>query len=162
MQDSMLARLRERRAELGADKFVTRDVPGYDGDLAVRYKWVPYEQLAAKGQALTKVKNPTQRDLFAALDTLATLCVEVLVRDPEDPRADENGHAPLASVEDSEPIHFGDERLAEALAFKPGKAREQIRAMFGGNDYAIMGEAIALSAWLTDTSQEVDSDFSGN
>lgn len=160
--ENSLARLRERRAALGAPKAVTRAVPGYEGDLAVRYKWVAYEVMAAKGQALAKVKDPTRRDILAAQDTLVALCQEVVVKpdDPADPRIGEDGYVPLAA-EGEAPVTFGDDRIAHALGFEPGTARENA-ARTVCNDYAVLAEAVALSAWLQDTSREVDSEFQGS
>lgn len=148
---SLLDRLREKRRKLGETKSIYRDVPGYGGDLVVRYKWVPYEELASKGQKLQKIKNPTKRDLLAAADMLATLCDEICIRVGEEIR-------PLA--EDGGPITFGDERLGEALGFELKSAREGVFGTFN-NDYAVLAEAVALSSWLQDASREVDEEFQG-
>ena len=161
--ENSIARLRAKRAALGTKRTITRAIPGYDGDLAVRYKWVAYEEMAKRGEALAKVKNATKRDLLAAADTLVALCEEIVVRpdDVADTRIGEDGYVPLAPLEDAHPVTFGDDRIAVALGFEPGTARDNV---FNAvcNDYAVLGEAVALSAWLQDTSVEVDSDFSGS
>lgn len=151
---TVLDGLRAKRQALGEKQTIVIDVPGYDGDLAVRYVWRPYEDLARKGQALAKVKSPTQRDLFGAADILAECCEEVLIR--------VEGHeTPLS--EDGDPITFGDPRLGEALGFENPEARTRT-AVFRTfeNDYALLSTAVRLSAWLEDTSREVDGEFSGN
>lgn len=163
-----LDRLRAKRAELGTVKTITREIPGYEGDLAVRFVWKPYEELASKGQALAKIKSPTRQSLLAAVDTLVTLCQEVVIRpdDKDDPRIGEDGYVPLATDEDPEPVRFAaDERLADALGFtSKGKDHTARDDVFGTyvNDYAILNEAMELSTWLQDTTREVDTAFSGS
>jgi hypothetical protein len=156
---TMLDRLREKRSNLGAKRTVTIDVPGYDGELGVRYQWKPYEELARRGQALQKVKDPTKRDMLAAADTLIALCDEVVIQAESDPRADEKGWAPLTD-EGDDPIKF-DEYLADKLGYEATSAREAVFGLFN-NDYAVLNQAMTLSVWLQDTTQEVDSDFSGS
>lgn len=152
---NLLARLREKRAAIGAKKDVVVPIPGYDGELAVRYVWKPYEELARRGQQLQKVKDPTRRDLLAAADTLIQLCDEVVIPSEET----EDGWRPLAE-EGEDAIRY-DDRLAEALGFTADTARETVFATFNGNDYAVLNTALQLSAWLQDATQEVDADFSG-
>jgi hypothetical protein len=156
VDSTILARLREKREALGVKKTVVLPIPGYEGELAVRYAWKPYEELARRGQALQKVKDPTRRDLWAAADTLIQLCVEVVIPSEES----EDGWRGLAEDGD-EPIRF-DDRLADALGFDADSARATVFGVFAANDYAVLNAALQLSAWLQDATQEVDADFSGS
>lgn len=149
---TLLDRLREKRQALGAERTITLAVPGYDGELGVRYRWKPYEELGRKGQQLQKVKDPTRRDLLAAADTLIALCDEVVVR------VDDEWIA--LAEEGEEAIRF-DPELADKLGFSAATAREVVFGTFQ-NDYAVLTQAMQLSVWLQDTTQEVDSDFQGS
>lgn len=150
--ETPLDRLRARRRALGEKKTIDLEVPGYDGELVVRFRWVAYEELAKAGRRLQAMKDTAARDVFAACDTLALACEDVLM----------NVDGELKTVaEDGEPVRFGDDRLGVALGFEPSpKVRQNVRAVFE-NDYAVLTTAARLSAWLADASQEVDGAFVG-
>lgn len=147
MSDTLLTRLRERRAALGAARTTDLDVPGYDGAIVVRYKWVPYEEMAKAGRKLAKIKDDTRQQLAAAADTLVMCCESILLRVEDDLQ-------PLAE-------HFGDEALGEALGFEAETARRAVFELFR-NDYAVLQQAVEVSAWLQGESPEVDEEFAGN
>lgn len=153
MSATLLQQLRDRRQALVAGRTIDLDVPGYDGDLVVRYRFVPYEELAAAGEALAKVKDPRQREVFAACDTLARCADEVFLR---------VGGELTPVSEDGVPVKF-DDRLAEALGFDdPGSARLNVRETFACNDYAVIAQAIEVSAWLQDGEANATEEAAGN
>lgn len=166
-REDLIGRLKAKREKIAQKHTITLPIPGYDGELAVRYVWKPYEEVAANAANLQKVKNPTRRELLAAADVLVKLCEEVVIPNPDyDPDADyaddqERDAAKWASLsEDGDAIRF-DERLGETLDFEAETAREHVLGAFQ-NDYAVLNAALMLSAWLQDATQEVDSVFEGS
>jgi hypothetical protein len=151
---SIIGQLAARRAALIAERApLDLEIPGYGGDLVVRYEFVPFERMGRIGKDLAKIKDETAQFRFAAADTLIACCREIMVRVSDElvPLADEAGL--------SHPVQF-DEALSEILALDASRARDVVFAVFG-NDYAVLEQAAAVSDWLRDGSPEVDADLMG-
>lgn len=151
---SILGDLRQSRQKIGAGADpLDIAVPGYDGRLVVRFRWVPPEQLAATSKSLQAIKNPTAQQIAAAADTLVATCDEFLVRVDGELQ-------PLSTNEF--PITFSDgDRLSYALGFpKPSTARECCQLVFN-NDYAMGDTAFKVMTWLEDTSRRVSEEQLG-
>lgn len=147
--DSMRAQLRARREELRAKTTVDLLVPGYDGDLAVRYKAIPEDEF---DKLVSKMQRGTNMD--AALDLLAKACDCILVREGDvlEPLEDEDG-----------PIGF-DIRLAEFFGFTAEKTREIIRETFspdGRHPLAPADHANAVTDWFRGKGSEIDETLLG-
>jgi hypothetical protein len=154
VDQSILGGLRQARQKIGAGADpLDIPVPGYDGQLVIRYRWVPMEQLASTARSLVKIDNPTKQHIAAAADAHNQCCDEVLVR--------VNGELKPLSTNEF-PITFADgERLAFALGFqKPATARECVQAVFN-NDYALVDTAFKVMSWLEDTSRKVSEEQLG-
>lgn len=147
----LIGRLRQRREQLGEGRSEVWDVPGYEGELAARYKYVPLDQLGRGSQQLAKVKDPTRRNLLAACDTLVACCDELLIRVHGELR-------PLS--QDGVPIKFGDDRLGKELDFEHKAARQDVIQTFN-NEYALMRQAVEVSRWLEGQSNDLDEEFLG-
>lgn len=146
---SILTSLRAARSVIGAGATpLDLEIPGYGGQLVARFAWKPANELAATSKSLQAIKNPTQQQLAAAADALATCNEEILIRDGETLESLQHGGVPVTFA--------NGEGLLLALGLpRTSATRDCVMAVFG-NDYAIMGTALKLSAWLEDASQEVD------
>ncbi len=151
---SVLAELRTLRGTLGGEsKPLDLEVPGYKGLLLIRYKWVPYSQIAQNAKSLSKIEETAERQLSAAADVLVDTCEEFLIRVGEELQ-------PLSK--NDIPVTFGDPRLPESLGFMPtDTARKACMRVFN-NDYALIRTADVVTTWLQDTSRKVDADVLGN
>lgn len=150
---SILGSLREARAKLGTDADpLYLEVPGYDGQLIIRYKWIPFRDLTRTSQQLSKISEPTQQAVAAAADTVVLTCEEVYVNV-------DGQRLPLST--DGTPVTFGDPRLAYALGFETqASARDNAIRVFK-NEYALLQQAAEVTEWLKDTTQKVDAAFVG-
>lgn len=153
---SVLGELRKSRQQIGSGAApIDIPIPGYQGKLIARFKWVPVTALAATAASLRKIKDPTTQQLAAVADALAATNDEILVH--SDPETD-----PQSLTYQGAPCTFQNgEGLALALGFAaPRSARECVNAVFN-NEYAMVDVAQRVMQWLEDTSREVDESFLG-
>lgn len=151
---NVLDGLAKMRAQIGANaKPVDIAIPGYDGQLIARFKWVPAEDLAATAKSLAQIKNPTKQQLAAAADALVACNEEILVK--VDGKLESLLH-------EGEPVTFSyGTGLLLALKLPPvASARDCVFAVFG-NDYALADVATRLLTWLEDTTRQVDEEHLG-
>lgn len=158
-QESLKDRLRRQRQEQAENKFHDLDIPGYNGEMFIRYRLLESTELDSISQKVRQeTRNRSDRVLLSALDSLIMSCEEVWVR--------ENGkEIPLRQYEEYEgskevPVRFNIE-LAEFLAFTdmlpdPPTARSVVLAMFGGNDIAAQAHSAANAQWMMRAGAEVD------
>lgn len=153
---SILGQIAQRRAELAQGrKPLDLEIPGYDGQLWCRYRFVSYDRLANIGVRLTRtVKDEATRNLLGCVDTLIACCDEILVR---------NQAGALVSMSseigDDRPVQY-DRRLADGLGFEAETARDVVLGVFA-NEYALIGQAGEVTEWLTRESPEVDKELLG-
>jgi len=153
---SVLGELRKSRQVIGSGaEPIDIAIPGYQGKLIGRFKWVPVTALAATSASLRKIKDPTVQQLAAVADTLAATNDEFLV-------VTDSESEPETLTYQGVPVTFQNgEGLALALGFPaPRSARECVNAVFN-NDYAMVDVAQRVMQWLEDTSREVDESFLG-
>lgn len=142
-----LDRIREKvsRGEANATKDL--DVPGYDGELAVRYKVLPFER--AREIELAAARDPSDyRELRVMCDELIDACECVLWRG-------EDGQ--MHPLEDGagRMVRY-DARLAEGLGLDAREAREVILGVFAkpksvGRDrapYMVSAHFDTYLAWI--------------
>lgn len=150
--DNLLDRLRERRNQIASKDEYRLDlpVPGYDGELVVRYKYTEYNETAERADRLRGV-DAGQVPLISAIDTLIAACDKVMIV--------VNGR--LVPIDEGAltPVRF-EERLADILAFNASKARDVVRGLFN-NDYAIIEQAMTVSRWMRDVTKKVDEAYVG-
>lgn len=147
---SLRDRLRQRREEKRADNRLDLIVPGYEGDLGVRYRPIPEGELQGFAQRLTKETE----GLAAARQMIVASCDTILVR--------EGDLEPLTD-DDNQPIRF-DERLGEFLGIDADRAVDIAAEVFspgGAQPLAVMAHASALVNWMQGKDLEVDEDLLG-
>lgn len=150
---SPLGRLRAKREQLaGHSGTLTLEVPGYDGELHVRYKYVPFNEAKKRGEIMLKETPKEFHELYGCADTLLLCCDEVLMRDQET-------HELVPLSRDGTPLRF-DKRLAEELGFEAPTARAVVLGVFN-NDYAVISQAMRVSRWLQNTTKAVDEGLLG-
>lgn len=162
VEASIIGGLRQSRSKIGAgSKPLYLDVPGYDGKLVLRFKWIPFRELSSTSRSLSQITELTTQAVAAAADTVGLTCEEVCVRVPGADHTPEypKGIAPLST--NGEPVSFTDERLAYALDFTaPDNQRDMVVRAYN-NEYALIDQAAAVVEWLKDTSRKVDETFLG-
>jgi hypothetical protein len=151
---SIATTLQTLRGQLGQNAApLDLDVPGYDGLLVIRFKWVPFSEISKNSEALKKIGNRGVLAVAACCETLISTCQEFLCRS-------EDGELHPLSQTDI-PITFADRRLADALGFDPSmNVREYVKATFN-NDYAVIDTANTVMEWLQDTSKRINKTLLG-
>lgn len=150
---SVLATLQRLRSKLGA-KADPLDIPlpGYEGLLILRCRWIPFKDLSAGADDLATISEPTEQSIAAAADTLVLTCQEFRIKVGDETR-------PLS--EDAVPVTFGDPRLPGLLGFDPvDSARDAARATLA-NEYALIGVGNQIVRWLQDTTKKLDQSYLG-
>lgn len=156
---TLLDHLKAKRAELAQRQTIDLDVPGYGGDLVIRYKSIPLEQL---NETLLKVTRAGSEKhvLEANADLLIRTCEGIYVRQSPD--------SPLEPLdpEASEPTTFSSGTLPELLGLTDvTTARQEVFAVFspdGAQPLAIGRHSDAVITWLQGSSDEEEerlSDF---
>ncbi len=145
-----LDRIKGRLEELRQERHTEIDIPGYGGELVVRYRPVKWEALREIARRVEQSKSP-RRELDGQASTLIDACQEVLIRvdgklEPIDP----------AEVH---PVRF-DQRLAALLDFEAESAREVLYGTFN-NDLAVVTVHNELAEWMADADEEVNETFVG-
>jgi len=153
VRSSVLGDLRAARAKIGANAApLTLDFPGYDGKLVLRFKWVSAKVLGRTAPQIARMKDPIAQREAASADLIAATCSAILVRE---------GDKLVSLAPDDTEVSFKDPHIAVALGFpQPSTVRETIIQAFG-NEYALSETADRVSAWLEDTTQNVNREFLG-
>lgn len=148
---SLRDQLRQRREEQRKRSTLDLIIPGYGGDLAVRYRSLPEDAIKKFADKISKGED----GLGAARQMVVLACEAVLVR--------EDGELEPLTDETDSPIRF-DERLAEFLAIDADRAVDVAQEVFspgGTQPLAVMAHASALSNWMTGKDLEVDEELLG-
>ncbi len=115
---SALGQVRARRRELRSERTKVFVIPAYGGKLAARYKPVDYGRTMEirRGAAKRFIQDGLKdyAELYGQIDTLASGCVEVVVKDPDHQQADEDGWVGIDP--EHGPVRF-EQHLAELLDF---------------------------------------------
>lgn len=130
---SLLSRLRSRAAELQRERVCDLDVPGWRGELVLRFRPLSVAQLDRFVQAQAKRKTS---DVSEGIESMVSMCIGVFARD--------GGRLVALSDEDG-PVRI-EHRLGVLLDMPvPPDAtltsREVVSFLFGGNAFAL-GEFI--------------------
>lgn len=152
-QANLIERLRAARREQEKPHYTVITIPGYEGLMGVRYKYVSaerIEQLSKKLQREIRKTKAKAEGLLASLDTVIAACEEIVIRGSDDEEWQSLGDPP---------IRF-DDRLAETLGYEADNARDAVLGCFN-NEHAIIRHNILVSRWLADTTTEVDESFLG-
>lgn len=158
-ENSVLNRLRDKRRRLAADQTHDMPIPGYGGELVVRYRLLdPLVEGKEIGQRIQqqypKAGQETEMLHAVNLDTIVNACVGFYVRR-------EDGDLVLLDPDGTGGMDYGDPRLREFLDFDAESAREAVVLVFGGNRAAVNVHAAQLQKWMGDTSGELNEGLLG-
>lgn len=152
-----LGRLRQLHKKLHEKRTIDIDVPGYEGELVVRYHgldWNDVSKIMTRIQSMKPVrKGVTERELFAMIDTMIAACEEIFWRDPETLK--------LSALDQDAPLRF-DVRLYRLFmdGEEPTSAREAVRRLFN-NDMALVSHHGELVEFLNGASEGAAEDLVG-
>jgi hypothetical protein len=151
--------IKEDMKELAAHEETLIRVPGYSkSGLQVKYRLPESgKELDVIGRKVNRQeKDAFTRSLFTAIDTMIYLCEGLYVQP-----AGVDEPVMLDPEETGYPARF-DDRLASLLGMngaEPSTARQIVRRLFNGNDFAIVNHAERLNRWLMDTSADLSMEF---
>jgi len=144
-------RIRAKREEIAGETTEIFDIPGYDGDLAARYRRMEWSEIQKVGERARASKHP-QKELHGQADIIAAACVELLVRSETNPEEYER----FGEVE-GEPVRF-DHNLCQIMGWGDIKTgRETVRAMFI-NDLAVSMHHQVILAWMSGIAKKIHED----
>lgn len=156
---SILGRLREKRRESAHKQIIDLDIPGYDGELVVRYRLLDplVERKEIADRVLAKFRESNQdaeREYYILTDTLIAACVAIFAR-VDGKLVPLAGEGTVTTFEDTTD-------LAELLAFdEPETTRATVEQVFIDNKNAIKGQGMQLSFWMLDPSRDLSKGLFG-
>lgn len=149
-----LEQIRKIREKIASKKTLTLKVPGYEGHVLVRYKYVPQEHMEQWADRVAE-DNPKVRD--AGMDMLIECCDEILVR--QTPESEDE------PIQEGVVTTFRSGTLHELLGYEASSAREEVSGLFspeGTQPLAFYSHVEALSHWLQGSKGEIDRTLLGN
>lgn len=155
---SIVDRLRKQREAAMENRTVDLDVPGYGGDLFIRYGQLDTKTLSRMGDNILKTeKDRVQRAILVAMDVLIAACEGVYVRD----NGQEVGVHEILG--DEAPVRF-DMRLAEWLKFvdelpETPTARSIVMKLFIDNELAIGAQSQVLQRWMVSNENKLSEEL---
>jgi hypothetical protein len=161
---SIWSQLRAEHAQLANEREpLILPVPGLP-HMAVRYRWYPMSAEEKSAQRILKLRERTTQAVESAIATLLLACDELLVMNPDDPRANDGGWAPLTEP-GFPPVKF-DRVLCEGMEWPNPElmnARRIVRKLFGDEkgERALIRHAFEVSEWLAEEGEQIDEGFSG-
>lgn len=152
---TLLDGLRKKREGISKDRTMDLDIPGYDGELAVRYGIVPWDELKVIGEKAQE-SRARRKELMAHADTLIRACRTILLKNQTTGEM-QPANEIIKEYKDGEPVRF-DERLAEMFKLDTKSARETLFAVFA-NDLAVTAQHNELGAWMQSSNNQDSQDF---
>lgn len=151
---TVLGQLRAKRRKAAEETTTDLPVPGYDGELVIRYRLLdPLVEGKAIGDRLERqfkaADQDSERVYYGLVDGLIAACVAVFAKvgDALVPLA---GEGTVTTLEDTDD-------LAELLGFEPCEtARETVEAILGDKRIIVSGYARRLQMWMGDPSGELN------
>lgn len=149
---SVLDRLRRKREAVMNDRSVDLEVPGYDGEIVLRCKYLDMRVLSAIGQRVMKTeKDQAKRNIIMAQDALINACDEILVR-----QDGELVGLMQAWRDEDRPVNFSSPEVAEFFGFDAKTARDCIMGVFGEKDALIASVNMKYQAWVLGSTEDID------
>ncbi len=150
--------LRRKREGIEVEKQIQLEIPGYEGNLAARYKSLGYREIRKQAKRIaSKGGDEAENEVTYAATVIARMCETILYR-----ASDEDQLRPIhefAEALGDEPVRF-DERLAETvLGIEGVSGPAQIVRLVFRNQYAVLDHFGRLDAWLRESSGAGDQDF---
>lgn len=141
----------------------------YEG-VWVRYKYVPLKERKGSMKSIAALDDETEQGFWASVDLIRDACDEIMVADPDDPRAGKDPErgdyqiAPLCDDGDP-PIRF-DRPLARGMEWPDAEllsGRQIVCRVFGGKqgDYLLLEHARAVGKWMGSERVKVAEEFAG-
>jgi hypothetical protein len=156
---SILDRVKQHRKELLDDTTITFLVPGYHGDLAVRYRAIPSEEVE---KVVKNIGQKAKPNLVVACDFLIRCCEAMLIR-----REDAGDAATMSErfeqLGGSDPVRLG-RRIAEVMGYDANTSQEAVLGLFSPNrnrDLAVGEHALSLINWMQGKEGEIDEGLLG-
>ena len=148
-RESVLDRIRRRRQELSGERHIDIDLPGYGGDVVIRFGPVAWEAIDAIRERVQSGKG-SRRLLDAQSDLVIGACIEINFRVGDE----------LVPILEGEQVRF-DQRLVDALGLDESatSARAVLLQAFGlanAPEIALVGVAVQLMEWMAETDVEID------
>jgi hypothetical protein len=138
--NSLIARLRERTARQQEGRTLDVDVPGFGGELLLRFKPLDLTTL----DHIFGNQSPKSSGINETIEALTRSCVGVLARDGDE----------LVQLSDAEGPVLLEDRLAVLLDMPhpagPLTGREVVLALFGGNAFALGAFVDRVVTWMGD------------
>jgi hypothetical protein len=156
---TQLAKLRAQREEFAEDKTKDIDLPGYNGQIVIRYRRLDYEEIERIAKRVRKMreKRHPKASLYGQVDTLALACSDVLLR--KDGVLEPMHHGFPALLGDGPTRWDGLARVVlPDDAKQPETAREAVLAVIP-NPLAITPHHNELAIWMEAHRNEEDEDF---
>jgi hypothetical protein len=163
--DTLLDRFRQKRDDISKNTLYTLDIPGYDGELVVKYRRTPdiWDRMKKIAQRMESSKNP-RVELIGMCDVLINSCEGIFIRannvlNPLNEALAERGlQEEYADLD--EPIKY-DDRLRTFLAIghdEAKSAREVVMRVFV-NDLALTAHYGELQEWFNSSRKQDAEDF---
>ncbi len=152
-QGSALARLRERREAIAAERTEVFPVPGYGGELALVARPISWDDAKKVAVRVEKSKS-NRKELLAQMDTIILATSEIVLRDPE------TGKTMPLDPESDTPATFATEVVDKVLGFTANTARERVSLLFN-NDLAVSRVCNEINEWMSESGDEVNKEFLG-
>lgn len=149
---SLMDELRRQQAQAVAGQTVDLTVPGYRNPaLVARYRFLDSTEAKQIGKRVQEnYTDDFDRLLYGTIQQLIAACVGLYARaDGRLVPVDPDGGGPAGY----------DERCAQFFGFPVDAehpAQSTVRAVFKGNDYAIVDHGGRLQAWMSDTTMRAD------
>jgi hypothetical protein len=147
IESSALDRIKARREDLRKERHLELEVPGYGGELVVRYRPVPWDGLREIARKVDRSNHP-RKELNGQVDTLIAACDEVLIRVEGD----------LQPIEDGQTTRF--DGLPDLLGYEATSARAAVFGLFN-NDLAVVTAHNDLAEWMAGAEEEADEELLG-
>lgn len=152
--DSLLAGLKQRRAEMLDEQRLTLPVPRWhDPEIVVTYRPLTHDEAVDIGKRTDKIKNTAVRQMAGAQRQLATACVAV------EAVIDGQRYSLRPGDPNGEPTRF-DADLAENLGVEESTAGGVVSALFV-TDADVLSHNKRLVEWSGYAEAQADEDFSG-
>lgn len=150
----VLKRISDRRKEIAQDSELVLQVPCYEGDLWIRYRAIPLDEL---NKFLERAAKSSGKQLIETnADLIIRCCDEILVKQREG--------LPLEPIDKTAATTFSTGTLPDLLDFQAETAREEVFGLFspdGAHPMACGLHSDAISAWLQGKGAEIDETLLG-
>lgn len=148
---SLADRMKARRASLEKQKTEVFEVPGYEGIFAVEYRMLGWSRIRQITRGHAQVKDPGQRELNSAVDTLLVATVQLL-------EVTATGHKPVSGGWLDLARALQDPSDPEAVKLPNNPTPQHALLAIFGVEARVMTHYGEYESWLNGQRQRVDED----